>query len=157
VKLELAEIVKRLKAHGPEHEIQLLELCKLPLQYLDCGQYRRVYKIVDTAYVIKVPIEYGVEHSAAEIKALKRLQKTEIASVLPTFHYSNRNTGIILTDFCKTGLLPQFKLNKRVIYEWAKENGYADSDTEPEKWDNYGTLNGKLKLLDLGCFTKGGC
>lgn len=165
-RLKLEEIVKRLKIQRPSTVEDLLVKCKLPLQLIDYGQFRRVYKVLGTPYVVKVPkiawSKTDIGHSRREISALKLLNKAKYAVIHPyllTFYYTNRNTGVILTDECKWSSYAKNFDTMKEIGEWAEDTGFFDADVHTDKSDNYGMLNGQLKILDLGCFVNGdsGC
>lgn len=141
---------------------------------LDHGQFRNVFRILGTPYVLKVPrssFKVDVDHSVIEINSLRLLRRKvyhpgtpflryePLRPFLPTFYYANRNTGVILTDLYSP--VPygggKFKNKIKEIHEWLEDNGFAEADLEIDKTDNYGQKNGKLVILDLGCFeAKGG-
>lgn len=152
-----------MKRQRPSTVEDLLIKCKFPLQLVNYGQFRRVYKILGTPYVVKVPklawSAADVKHSRLEINALKLLQKEKYFAIhpyLPTFHYTNRNTGVVLTDECTWASYVKNFDTVKEIHEWCEDNGFIEADVETDKFDNYGMLGKQLKILDLGCFVSGG-
>lgn len=158
-RLTLEKIIKSLKYHRPLNAVDVLVDCKIPLEFLGDGQFRNVFRVTGTKFVIKVPKLGGVRHSAREIVALKYLRKEKYYAIhpyLPEFHFSNRNTGIILTDLCtKASYAKNFGTMKE-INEWSEDNDFYAADVDTDKSDNYGMLGKQLKILDLGCFVNGG-
>lgn len=158
-RLDLSTIIKRLKYHRPLNAVDVLVDCKLPLELLGEGQFRYVFRISGTKYVLKLPKLGGIKHSAREIKALKLLTKDKFYAIhpyLPIFHFSNRNTGIILTDLATWDSYAKSHSTIKEIHEWCEDNGFIEADVSTDKHDNYGRVNGQLKILDLGCFVYGG-
>lgn len=158
-RLTLETIVKRLKRYRPLNAHDVLVDCKLPLEFINDGQFRNVFRISGTKYVIKVPKLGGARHSAREIAALRYLQRPEYFAIqpyLPEFHFSNRNTGLILTDLCTWASFAKNFDTIKEIDEWCEDNGFIEADVDHRKMDNYGMLGKQLKILDLGCFVSGG-
>lgn len=162
-RLKLETIIARLKRHRPLNALDLLLKCKLPLEFVGDGQFRNVFRISGTPYIVKVPKIAGggqdVGHSRREINALKYLSKPKYVAIhpyLPTFHFSNRNTGIVLTDLCTWASYAKYYDTVKEIAEWSEDHGFYEADVDHDKFDNYGVLDGQLKILDLGCFVSGG-
>ena len=158
-RLTLEQIKKKLKYHRPAEITDLLIRCKLPLEFVGDGQFREVFRISGTPYAIKVPTHVGgLYHSIQEVRASKMLRKEEFSAIHPyllTIHYSNRNTGIILTDFCKWASYAKNYNTIKEIHEWTEDQGFPDADVDTDQTDNYGLLGNQLKILVLGCFAYG--
>lgn len=167
MKLTRTEIIKRLKRCRPQYLEELLVDCRLPITVLNWGAYRIVVQVIGTPYVIKLPLksEKGykcIEHCRVEINAYNKIMRAHdlryLRKYLPTIHYSNRNTGLILMDYCKPANATWGRTHAGFIQEvrWYVEDtlDYPDSDLKRQNWGH--DARGKPKILDLGCFCSDG-
>lgn len=161
--MTLATIKRRLKLWKPQTLDGLIESCRFPLEYISCGMYRKVYGVVGTEYVIKVPIQdetrlTNISHAVDEYREYKRMSRLKkyaaIKHRLPKFHYFDSHSGISLVERYKSLYEWDTSHDKtiRQINAWLKSKGFEDSDLDTEKRDNFGLdAKGNLKILDLGC------
>jgi hypothetical protein len=157
---------------------ELLVECKLPLKFIADGAFREAYKIVGTPYVIKIPSSNRrvyIEHGQADINAYKLImddpKMKSLRKYLPTMHYSQYELGIVLTEYVRP-LSKEYDSDRqwsyrgkyradiekasRLVSKFSKAKG-GDHDLDLSKMENFGTVDGKLKILDLGCFTGESC
>lgn len=172
-RLGLNEIIRRLRQNQPTTVEELLVDCHLPISFAGYGAFRDAWEIYSTAYVIKLPIrdggEWGQEsniiHTTAEINAYNRIMKSiryrPLRQWMPIFHYTNKPTGLILTEYYKQIPDKKGKFDEEInqIEKLCKRWGFRgdnDADLCIKKRENFGVdKKGKLRILDLGCFTKG--
>lgn len=161
------------------HKALIYELmvdCKFPLQFIADGAFREAYRIVGTPYVVKIPSSGSrtyVNHAQADINAYELInddpKMNRLRKYLPKIHYSNHPIGVILTDYVRP--LSKVYNSDRVftyhghyrdeiqhVARMAKKLSSADDpDMDLNKLDNFGSVGGQLKILDLGCFTGESC
>ncbi len=166
------EIAYKLKLEKPKTVEDLLIRCGLTLKFIGDGGFREVFKIVGTNLVVKVPLtamdqaelghNYGhtpAVHARTEwnyCKKVMRVKKYEFfRPYMPTLHYLVPKTGVTLCDYYKPISYFGAKFNSEIdqIALSLAKIGVTDGDVGKTKKDNYGTdSDGKLKILDLGCF-----
>lgn len=149
----------------------LVRECKFPLEFVADGAFRNVYRILGTPYVLKVPSSsrsYVLDHAAQEVKAYQKIKRSKslaaLRPYLPKFHLVNDALGIILTDYIRPVQKEYGTYYGKYYNEIQKVSQVArslstayDPDLGVDKADNWGVVGGKLKILDLGCFTGASC
>ena len=103
----MGTVIKRLRREQPRTTLELLDVCGLPLQLLDWGQFRSVYDVLGTGLVIKVPnqeskgfmTKINIGHSREEYRAWKKIKSSryqyrELKTYLPDIIYFNSRSGI---------------------------------------------------------------
>jgi len=168
----LEHIKHVMKLEKPETVEDLLINCGLSLKFIGEGAFRFVFKVVGTGLVMKVPMlideqtEMGAQYDHTPFdhamiewayrKKVMRYKKYEFfRPYMPAYHYIVPSTGVMLTDYYKPVSYARTKYNAEIerIIDKLAEMGIDDGDVGPDKKDNYGlTRDGKLKILDLGCF-----
>jgi hypothetical protein len=166
------KIAKRLKLEKPKTVEDLLIRCGLTLKFLGDGGFREVFKIVGTSLVIKVPIQeeemrmlgqqYShtpVVHAKTEWKYRKKVLREKkyefFRPYMPALHCLIPATGITLSDYYKplSHASRRFDAEIDQIIGKLAGIGVMDGDVDKTKKDNYGIdRDGKLRIIDLGCF-----
>ncbi len=165
------KIISKLRKIKPEYVDELLIKCEFPIEFVSYGSFRIVWRVISTQYVIKMPLEgdYGYEsgliHSGAEINAYNRIMKVEryrpLRKWMPEFFYTDKPRGLILTGYYRQIVDKKGKYDleineiEKLCQRWGFKDD-RDADLCIAKRDNFGVdSKGKLRILDLGCFTKG--
>lgn len=103
MRLTIPTVTRRLKACGPENESQVLRECRIPLEYIDEGEYRAVFTIPGLPLVLKVPRidsrdcfdharhEWGIWNDIMTTRELKHLRR-----YMPKVYYFGWDTGVTL-------------------------------------------------------------
>lgn len=163
--MTLGKIVARISRRQPMGVIELLDECHLPLKFLGGGAYRKVYEIVGSGFVVKVPHSKGdIPHATTEFLCWRKIirSKRKYAALhpyMPVFRYHNKVSGITVMDMYETDFdynthEPEMTYINNLTQDVMKN---YDNDLEPEKWDNYGLdAKGELKIIDLGYFSESG-
>lgn len=156
------KIVSLIKRWKPLTVKDILEDCRLPLQYVGGGAFRDVYRIIGTPYVLKIPCEDGatelnLEHSRDEFTAWRRISRnkkfSQLHRFMPEIVYYNRTSGIILVCYYKSLSYSSetLKVARRTEALVRQVLGREWSDIH---YRNIGIdSNGRYVLLDLGKFT----
>jgi hypothetical protein len=165
-------ITRILKKEKPESIYDLLLDCGLSLKFLGDGAFREVFKIVGTGLVVKVPRTDGelmemsagyahtpVDHAHAEWDHRKKVMREKkyefFRPYMPALHCLVPSTGVLLADYYRPLPYTRTKYDAEIdqIIGSLAAIGVNDGDVAKDKKDNYGIdRDGKLRIIDLGCF-----
>ncbi len=167
-----AQIARRMKLEKPKTVEDLLIRCGLTLKFIGDGGFREVLKIMGTGLVVKVPMtemdqaELGhnyahtpIIHAKTEWKYRKKVMREKkyefFRPYMPTLHCLIPSTGVTLCDYYRPLPWSRTKYDDEIdqIIGNLASIGVLDGDVGPDKRDNYGIdRDGKLRIIDLGCF-----
>jgi hypothetical protein len=166
------KIARRLKKEKPETVEDLLIRCGLTLKFLGDGGFRVVFKIAGTSLVVKVPMtemdqaELGhsyahtpIVHAKTEWNYRKKVMREKkyefFRPYMPALHCLIPSTGVTLCDYYRPLSYARTKYDAEIdqIIGNLAGIGVLDGDVGSDKKDNYGIdRDGKLRIIDLGCF-----
>ena len=170
--MKAAQIARRMKLDKPKTVEDLLIRCGLTLKFIGDGGFRVVFKISGTGLVVKVPMtekdqaelghNYGhtpIIHAKTEWKYRKKVMREKkyefFRPYMPTLHCLIPSTGVTLCDYYRPLPWSRTKYDDEIdqIIANLAGIGVMDGDVGPDKRDNYGIdRDGKLRIIDLGCF-----
>lgn len=144
----------------PKSEADLLD-CGFTLKQLSIGMgaFRRVYLIVGTGLVVKVPQQWSPKrcrrHSVHEVQAIRKVQRAkrgplvELQTYMPEIYYYRPQTGLIVMKRYKGA--GSAKLHRRCTELSGKVRMAFNSDWPDISSRNCGIdIDGSLKILDGG-------
>lgn len=178
--LSVKEVVSRFRQKKPKNAEEALVKCEVPLTFLQEGAFRRAYQIGRLPLVVKFPyftsycstieaqqarLEVGINHSAIEIKARKRVLRSKkrfapLAKYMPMIYHHNPETGVVLVH--KYKVKPYAKRFSGQCRDIEREviKAMGDNGLEGFDCDNPNNIGldekGNLVILDLGCFEESG-
>lgn len=173
MKLTVDEIIEKLENYLPTTERDLMVDCELPLKFLGEGAYRITYSVVGTDMVVKIPSKqkivnddntespsYCVSHALHELRSISRIKRKNskfkfLQPYLPEIYFTDENTGVILMKrYFGIGSNKYRNLIEQ-LEEKVREVSYCDY-SDIDNSGNFGVdRQGKLKLIDFGCFDGG--
>lgn len=171
IKLSLDTIKRRLRRYKPATSQDVLRKCMFPLVFIDEGQFRSVYHILGTEYLLKMPlmeweawrwkgpkekwIRKHINHARIEINAHTIIPTTTRDNVkalhkfLPEVPWSDWDTGVILMR--KYRKPTQREWDKRGLKLLAAIEAVQRHNTDIRLHNCGIDSQGNLKVIDLGC------
>jgi hypothetical protein len=169
--ITLATLTRRLRKFDPATPQEVLRKCQFPLQFLDEGAFRVVYRILGSQYVLKIPIQeweswrwkgpksrwikQHVNHSRHEINAstfVMRIAKDPVVRALrpymPETPYMNWDTGVVLMRRYRVPTLNEWRAKSEPLLKVIEVLQKRNNDIKP---CNCGIdSSGRLHMVDLG-------
>lgn len=166
-KPSLRQVVNRIKRHDAGTLQDVLRVADVSATFVGDGCFRDVYKVREHPLVVKVPhrrempMEKSVEHSRAEVRAIKE-SSSSIRRYVPKIYYFNDETGLVVMQFYKCVWDLTWPLSSRMVKRIEEMEAEIEShyDLTSDDWDSHeGNIgvgpNGHPVLIDFGYVENG--